>query len=119
MFNGVRNVYAGTVEIYRYGKKAVERAEACLEANEKGFISIPVDGGKYWAIGTSEGKYGEYMKAGDTFISVNRGGYAWAKEGTEKAAKLVEFINAMIRQMNQINNDRLDYLDSLHGSDEE
>lgn len=105
MYKDFRYINAGTTEIYRYGRKAVAKAEACLEEHN-GFISIPCDGGKYWTIGTSEGKYGEYMKYQDTFFSVNKGGYAWAKVGTEKADKLVEFINDMIAEMHKINAER-------------
>lgn len=103
MFKDDRYINAGENEIYRYGHKAVERVEAFLEPNEKGYYSFPVDGGKYWTIGTSEGKFGEFAKSGDTFFSVNQGGYMYAKAGTEKAEKFVEFLNSMIDKMHELN----------------
>ena len=105
MYKNYRYINAGTTEIHRYGRKAVAKVKACMIENN-GFVSIPVDGGKYWTIGTSEGKYGEFMKYEDTFFSVNSAGFAWAKVGTEKAEKLIEFMNAMIEEMNRINNER-------------
>lgn len=68
MFKDNRYINAGQNEICRYGRKARERVEAFLEANDKGYYSFPVDGGKYWTIGTSDGKYGEFAKVGDTFF---------------------------------------------------
>lgn len=62
-------------------------------------LPIPADGGKYWTFGTSEGKFGEFAKWGDTFFSVNKGGFLWAKAGTEKGEKFVEMINDMLNQM--------------------
>lgn len=111
MFKDNRYIYAGTTEIYRFGHKAVEKAEKALEANEKGFYSIPVDGGKYWTIGTSEGKYGEYAKVGDTFFSVNKGGYMWAKAGTGKGEAFVKAVKAMIEYMNKLNAARVQAFD--------
>lgn len=101
MYKDYRYINAGTTEIYRWGHKAVERVQACLTP-ENGYISIPADGGKYWTIGTSEGKYGEFAKYNETFFSVNRGGFVYAKEGTEKGEKLIEFINEMINEMHRI-----------------
>lgn len=108
MYKDFRYINAGTNEIYRYGHKAIERVQACLEANENGFYSIPADGGKYWTLGTSEGKFGEFIKWGDTFFSVNRGGFAYAKAGTDKGEKFVEFLNSMIAKMNEINDSRFE-----------
>lgn len=107
MFKDNRYINAGTTEVYRYGKKAVEKASAYLEPNENGYYSIPVDGGKYWTIGTSKGKFGEFARIGDTCFSVNSAGYMWAKEGTPKAEAFVEAIEALIRYMNELNAKRI------------
>lgn len=106
MYKDGRYINAGENEIYRYGHKAVDKVKACLTANEKGFYSIPADGGKYWTIGTSNGKFGEFAKYKDTFLSVNAGGFVYAKEGTEKGEKFVEFLNGMIDEMNRLNSER-------------
>lgn len=106
-----RYINAGENEIYRYGHKAVEKVQVCLIPNEKGYYSIPADGGKYWTIGTSEGKFGEFAKYQDTFFSVNAGGYVYAKEGTEKGDKFVEFLNSMIAKMNELNAARINDTD--------
>lgn len=111
MYKDYRYINAGTTEIYRYGHKAQEKAMAYLEPNENGFISIPADGGKYWTIGTSEGKYGEFAKAGDAFMSVNKAGNVWAKVGTEKADVLINFINAMVKEMKRLNKERVERLE--------
>ena len=117
MFKDNCNIYAGTTEIYRFGHKAVEKAEKSLDPNEKGFYSIPVDGGKYWTIGTSEGKYGEYAKVGDTFFSVNKAGYMWAKAGTEKGEAFVKAVKAMIEYMNRLNKERIEALEEKYNMD--
>ena len=111
MYKDERYINAGTNEIYRYGHKAVEKASAALEANENGFYSIPIDGGKYWTLGTSNGKYGEFAKIGNTIFSVNRAGMMWAKEGTEKGQLFVEAIKGMIAEMNRMNNERIETID--------
>lgn len=103
MYKDNRYINAGTNEIYRYGRKAVEKATAMLEPNAAGYISIPADGGKYWTIGTSDGKYGEFAKFGETCFSVNRAGNVWAKAGTEKGEKLIAAIKSMINWMNETN----------------
>ena len=64
-----------------------------------GFHSIPADGGRYWTFGTSEGKFGEFAKIGETFFSVNSVGNLWAKAGTEKGEKFVAGIKLMISAM--------------------
>ena len=96
-------INAGTNEFYRYGRKAQEKRAFYLNANENGFISVPADGGDYWTFGTSDGKFGEFAKYKDTFFSVNKMGRIWAKEGTEKAAKLVEMINDLLAKMKETN----------------
>lgn len=106
MYKDFRYINAGTNEVYRYGRKAVEKVEACKVA-ENGYYSITVDGGKYWTLGTSEGKFGEFIKYGDTFFSVNRGGYAYAKVGTEKGEKFIAFLDAMIAEMHRLNAERI------------
>lgn len=108
MYKNYRYINAGENEIHRYGKKARSKVELFLEPNENGFYSIPADGGNYWTIGTSEGKYGEFAKFKDTFFSVNRGGYVWAKVGTEKAEKFVEMVKDMLNKMIETNNARFD-----------
>ena len=88
-------INAGTNEFYRFGRKAQEKLAFYLNANENGFISVPADGGDYWTFGTSDGKFGEFAKYKDTFFSVNKMGRIWAKEGTEKAEKLVEEVRGL------------------------
>lgn len=106
MFKDYRYINAGENEFYRWGHKAVEKVQSYMEPNEKGFYSIPADGGNYWTIGTSTGKYGEYAKHGDTFLSVNKGGYVWAKVGTPKADAFLEMLNDMINSMNEKHEER-------------
>ncbi len=103
---------AGRNEIHRYGKESRERVAKSLEANEKGFYSIATDGGKFWTIGTSEGKFGEFAKIDGICFSVNRGGFAWAKAGTEKGDAFVKAIEGMIAKMNEMNAERIAALDS-------
>lgn len=98
MFKDSRYINAGTNEIYRYGNKAQEKVKAFL-APSNGWYSIPADGGKYWTIGTSRGKYGEYAKLFDTCFSVNSRGFVYAKEGTEKAERLLAAIEALLKHM--------------------
>lgn len=107
MYKDYRFVDAGENEIYRYGRKARERMTAYLEPNEKGFYSLPADGGKYYTIGTSEGKYGEFAKFEGKFLSVNSAGYVWAKAGTEKAETFKDMIKSMIATMEQTDAERI------------
>lgn len=111
MYKDHRYINAGTNEFYRYGKKAQAYVEAALEPNENGYYSIASDGGKYWTFGTSEGKYGEFAKIGDTFFSVNRGGYLYAKEGTEKGEAFVKAIKGFLQAMINKNNERAEALE--------
>lgn len=101
MFKDYRYINAGENEFYRWGRKARERAAIALTPNEKGYYSIPADGGKYWTFGTSNGKYGEFARWNDTCFSVNRGGFLWAKAGTPKAEKFVEMVNELIEMMKE------------------
>lgn len=103
MYKDFRYINAGENEIYRYGHKAVEKVQSYMEANEKGYYSIPVDGLKYWTIGTSNGKFGEFCKINGTIFSVNNGGFAYAKAGTEKGDLFVKALEAMIAAMNELN----------------
>ena len=102
MYKDYRYINAGTNEIYRWGRKAIEKATLALTANDKGFYSIPADGGKYWTIGTSTGKYGEFCRFGEYIFSVNKGGFAYAKDGTEKGEAFVKAIKGMIAEMKRI-----------------
>ena len=98
MYKDYRYINAGTNEIYRWGGKMQDKVINHLTPNEKGYYSIPVDGGKYWTIGTSEGKYGEFCKFGDTFFSVNKGGYAYAKVGSDKEEPFKNMLKNMLKQ---------------------
>ena len=51
---------AGETVFHRWGKQAREKLENYLKPNDKGYYVLPVDGGKYWTIGTSVGQYGEF-----------------------------------------------------------
>lgn len=106
MFKDSRYINAGTNEFYRYGKKAQARVAAALEANENGYFSIATDGGNYWTIGTSAGKFGEFANIDGTCFSVNKGGFAYAKAGTEKGEKFVKAITNFLNQMIETNNAR-------------
>lgn len=110
MFKDSRYINVGQNEVHRYGKKAQERAAAHLEPNEKGFYSIPADGGRYWTIGTSSGKFGEFAKFGDQFLSVNSAGNVWAKVGSDKAEIFVAMVERMIEDMKKINAERIEKL---------
>lgn len=94
-------VNAGTNEFYRWGKKAQAKLRSCLIPNEQGFYTIPTET-KEWTIGTSEGKYGEFAKFGDTFISVNSRGNAWAKAGTPKAEVFIKMVNTLLKNMEEM-----------------
>ncbi len=107
MYKDYRYINAGTNEFYRYGKKAIELVSLALTPNDNGYYSIAADGGKYWTFGTSTGKYGEYAKIGDTFFSINKGGYLYAKAGTEKGEAFVAGIKALIKAMDERNAERL------------
>lgn len=107
MYKDYRYINAGENEIYRYGHKAREKVAYYMEARN-GYYSIPADGGKYWTIGTNDGKFGEFAKYNDTIFSVNKGGYVYAKEGTEKGNLFLEMLQAMINEMNKINDARFE-----------
>lgn len=107
MYKDERYINAGTNEIYRYGNKAQEKVKRALTPNEQGFYSIPTDGGKYWTIGTSDGKYGEYAKVCGTIFSVNKAGKMWAKAGTDKAEYFINAISKMLENMQEMNLSRI------------
>lgn len=106
MYKDYRYINAGQNEFYRYGHKAQDYVKAAMQPNEKGFYSIAADGGKYWTIGTSEGKFGEFAKFQNTFFSVNKAGYVWAKAGTEKGEMFVKMLERMLADMIETNNSR-------------
>lgn len=99
MYKDYRGIYAGQNEFYRWGGKAQDLLKSYTEPNDKGFISVPADGGKYWTFGTSNSQYGEFAKYEDTCFSVNSAGYIWAKVGTPKAEKLIKMINDLVDAM--------------------
>lgn len=99
MYKDFRYINAGQNEFHRWGKKAIARAKSYLTPNENGFYSMPADGGNYYTIGTSTGKYGEFARFGETYLSVNRAGNVWAKVGTDKADAFVSMVNWMIKSM--------------------
>lgn len=103
-----RYINAGENEVYRYGRKAQELVKSYLTPNEAGFYSIPADGGKYYTIGTSTGRYGEFARVAGGFLSVNKAGNVWAKVGTDKADVFVKMINDMIDKMVELNNARVE-----------
>ncbi len=107
MYKNGRFINAGKCEFYRYGKKAVSMVQDGLIANENGYCSIPVDGGKFYTIGTSIGRYGEFARHGSTCFSVNQGGYIYAKVGTEKYEAYVSMLDGIIEAMNKKNAERI------------
>lgn len=111
MFKDNRYILAGTNEIYRFGKKAQAKVAEHAAPNRNGFYTIPVDGGKYWTMGTSAGKYGEYMRWEDHYFSVNGYGYAYAKADTEKGIAFVKMLEAMTAEMVRRNKERIDALE--------
>lgn len=98
MYKNFRYINAGENEYYRWGKKTQSYIKSAMTA-QNGYYSIMADGGKYWTIGTSEGKFGEFAKYKDTFFSVNKGGYVYAKEGTEKGNAFLEMLKEMLTEM--------------------
>ena len=84
----------------------MERIERAMTPIANGYLSIAADGGDYWTFGTSDGKYGEYAKFGDTFFSVNKAGLIWAKAGSEKGDKFIEAMKALLNLMASKNAER-------------
>lgn len=95
-------IYAGDNRFYRYGHKAVELIEKYLEPNDKGYYSIPVRGGKYYNIGASKGKFGEFARIGDTCFSVNSYGFMYAKKDTEKGEAFVKALENLVAMMKAV-----------------
>lgn len=112
MYNGYRYINAGTIEVSKYGKKARAFVEDHMKANDKGFYSIPVEN-KYVTIGTSEGMYGEYAKFEDTFFSVNRGGYAWAKAGSNKEEAFLKMLESILERMEAYDEARINHANKV------
>lgn len=108
MFKDRRYINAGTNEIYRYGKKAQAKVTAAMEPNANGYLSIATDGDKYWTLGTSDGKFGEFCKINGTIFSVNKGGFAYAKAGTEKGEAFKKALEAMLNEMIELNAARIE-----------
>lgn len=98
MYKDFRFINAGENEFYRWGKKAQELVKSFL-IERNGYLSMPADGGKYYTIGTSKGKYGEFAKIGDEFLSVNSAGYVWAKVGTPKEETFRKLVNTLLQNM--------------------
>lgn len=98
MYKDGRYYNAGENILHRWGKKAQAKLLACKEA-ENGFYTIPADGGNYWTLGTSNGKFGEFAKWGQTFFSVNSIGNIWAKAGTEKGEAFLRMIDGLVASM--------------------
>ena len=102
-----KRLYAGQNEFYKYGHKAQEALIAALNPNAQGFYSIATNT-KYFAFGTSEGKFGEYAKWNGHFFSVNNGGYIYAKAGTEKADAFVAMVNALLNEMRKMREEQIE-----------
>lgn len=108
---------AGENAFHRWGKKAQERVKNRMKPNKNGYYGIEVDGEKYWTIGTSKGKYGEFAKIGDTIFSVNSAGIMWAKEGTEKGERFVKALEGMLKSMQDKKEEQ--YMDEDDEDDED
>ncbi len=100
-------LYAGRNEFYRWGKKAQSIVEACKKPNDNGFYNIPTST-NYFAFGTSDGKYGDYAKWNDTFFSVNKAGYIWAKVGTPKADDFLKMLDNLLNDMREMRSGNAD-----------
>lgn len=98
MYKDYRYINAGENEIYRWGTKAQYLVANSLKPNERGFYSLKCDGGKYWTIGTSSGKYGEFAKYKSTYFKVSSG-YIYIHESNQKLSAFLEMINEMLSDM--------------------
>lgn len=99
MYKDFRYINAGENEFYRWGRKAQDKVKRYLTPNDNGFYSIPADGGKYWTIGTSTGRYGEFACFKGEYLSVNSIGRVWAKVGTDKERIFLAMVNDMLARM--------------------
>lgn len=98
-FEDQRYYSAGQNTFHRWGWKAQEKVKQRMIPNENGFYNIEVDGGKYWTIGTSKSKYGEFASIDGTIFSVNSAGYMYAKADTEKGEKYLEAMEGLLTAM--------------------
>lgn len=105
MYKNNRFMAAGDNEFYRYGKKAAELLKIHKKI-KKGYYSLPVDGGSNYALGTSIGKYGEYMIFHGNVFPVNKAGYAYVKAGSKKEGAFLAMIDTMISDMEKKNLER-------------
>ena len=101
MYKDYRYINAGQNEIYRWGHKAQDKVLECKKEHN-GYFSIQTDMGPYWTLGTSTGKYGDFINYKGTIFSVNSGGFAYAKAGTEKGEKFLEMLDSMVSYMQDL-----------------
>ena len=106
MYKNNRFIAAGDNEFYRYGKKAAELLKSHKNL-VKGYYSLPVDGGSNYTLGTSIGKYGEYMVFHGNVFPVNKAGYAYVKAGSKKEGAFLAMIDDMISDMEKKNQERV------------
>lgn len=99
MYKDFRYINAGENEFYRWGRKAQDKVKRYLTPNDNGFYSIPADGGKYWTIGTSTGRCGDFACFKGEYLSVNSIGRVWAKVGTDKERIFLAMVNDMLARM--------------------
>ncbi|WP_425349056.1 toprim domain-containing protein [Galactobacillus timonensis] len=92
---------AGQNELRRWDTKAQEHVRGYMQPNEKGYYSMPVDGGKDWRFGISPGKYGPYVKIGKHIFPVNKSGYFWVRQGSKKEDSFKNILQTMIDAMQQ------------------
>ena len=117
MFRDNRYINAGENEIYKFGHKSREFAASFLDSHN-GYISIPV-ATKHWTFGTSNGKYGEFCKLKGTCFSVNDGGFAYAKIGSEKCEILCQFIQSVIDEMKRLDAERIEHVREIRGIEDD
>lgn len=98
MYKNYQYVNAGENYFGRYGHEAQERLERHLTADSRGWYCLPCDAGKWWTIGTSTGKYGEFARYRDTYFSV-KDGCIFVKQGSSKEAKYLEFVKGLLQAM--------------------
>lgn len=100
---GYEVVKAGENYYYKWGREAREYLEARKTPNEAGYLSMPIET-KFYCIGTSEGKFGEFCKSNSGVIfSVNKGGFAYAKADGAKAEAFIAFIDEFLNAMKNEN----------------
>lgn len=89
---------AGKYEFYRYGLSAQRYLQKSLIPNKLGFLSLKADS-KFWKIGTSLGKYGEFAKIDGSYFPINNGGYLYAKVGSDKEIEFRKVIKSLLSSM--------------------